>query len=818
MTLSHVLIDRLSADAKAREFEILVLAALEGPAALRQALSDGREAGRPASVEPTPKDPAGAYLRSISVEGFRGVGPKARLELPPGPGLTLVVGRNGSGKSSFAEGLELLLTGDTYRWSKRTKVWREGWRSLHHGTAAIEAELYLEGERGAAVVAARWQDGAELGDATTSVQVHGKPRAGLDSLGWKAPLVTYRPFLSYNELGSLLDTGPSALFDALSQILGLEELVAAQEALADERKGREKELKDTGARRELLQTELAAIADPRAVALRDAIAAKDWGLDAAEQIVAGQSESPARAEVDVLRRLTQLQAPDAAAVAAARAGLLEANAKAKQAAGTLAGRAKDLAEVLDHALRFHETHGDGDCPVCGRPAALNQEWRGATQDQVASLRASAREAVAAQAGVEAALKAARQLRGTSVEALARTTLPEGLQALSEPLARARQEAERWLAILEEADLEALAGRLDGGLRPLAEAMDALRTLAEAELRAREDAWRPVADKVRLWLAAARGARKASEPVKPLKAAETWLKQAAEDLRNERFAPIKEKAQAIWNQLRMQSNVSLENIRLAGSANRRQVELDVTVDGVAGAALGVMSQGELHALALSLFIPRATLPESPFRFVVIDDPVQSMDPSRVDGLARVLQGVARERQVIVFTHDDRLPEAARRLDVEATVIEVTRRGNSVVELKAGQDPVSRYIADAIALAASHDGIPPQAVRRVVPVICRSAIEAACAETARRRRLGDGRPHAEVEALIDGLKGTRQFAALALFDDPERTADVMARLNSVRRQHADTFRLLNEGAHELQQVPIFDLVKEAERLALYLQGLK
>jgi predicted ATPase len=577
-------------------------------------------------------------------------------------------------------------------------------------------------------------------------------------------------------------------------------------------------LKESATQRDQLLAQLGVIDDARGKALHAAINAKDWGLDAAEEIVAGESESPARAEIDTLRRLAQLPAPEAAAVAAASVELLDADARAKKAAGTLAARAKDLAEILDHALRFHEAHGDGDCPVCGRAAALNQGWRTGTLDQVKGLRETAQEATAAQAGVEAALRRTGQLRGPSVEALVKVALPDALQALSEALARAREEAERWLAVFEETDLEALAGRLDAARRSLAEAVDALRTLAEAELRKREDAWRPVADRVRLWLATAREARKASEPVKALKAAEGWLKQAAEDLRNERFAPIKEKAQAIWNQLRMQSNVSLEDIRLAGTATRRQVELDVTVDGVAGAALGVMSQGELHALALSLFIPRATLPESPFRFVVIDDPVQSMDPARVDGLARVLQGVARERQVIVFTHDDRLPEAVRRLDVAATIIEVTRRGNSVVEPKPAQDPVSRYITDAIALAASHDGMPAQAVRRVVPVICRSAIEAACAEAVRRRRLAAGQPHAEVEALIDGLKGTRQFAALALFDDPEKTAEVMARLNAVRHQHADVFRAVNEGAHEIQPVAIFDLVKDAERLARYIQGLK
>ncbi|MFF2406506.1 AAA family ATPase [Streptomyces sp. NPDC058092] len=43
------------------------------------------------------------YLDSVSVTGFRGIGPRVKLDLAPRPGVTLVVGRNGSGKSSLAE-------------------------------------------------------------------------------------------------------------------------------------------------------------------------------------------------------------------------------------------------------------------------------------------------------------------------------------------------------------------------------------------------------------------------------------------------------------------------------------------------------------------------------------------------------------------------------------------------------------------------------------------------------------------------------------------------------------------------------------------
>jgi len=233
---------------------------------------------------------------------------------------------------------------------------------------------------------------------------------------------------------------------------------------------------------------------------------------------------------------------------------------------------------------------------------------------------------------------------------------------------------------------------------------------------------------------------------------------------------------------------------------------------------VMSQGELHSLALSLFIPRATLPESPFRFIVIDDPVQSMDPARVDGLARVLEAAGKDRQVVVFTHDDRLPEAVRRLDIGATVIEVTRREGSVVETRRSKDPVSRYIEDAMALAKTDD-LPADVARRVIPGLCREALEAACMEAVRRRRIGRGEPHGEVEELLLKAQKLTSLAALALFDDIGRAADVMTRVNKEGgRAAGDTFKACNEGAHGKFEGDLVGFIRAAEKLARWMQGMR
>ncbi len=74
---------------------LLVLAALEGDEELSLALDGSYAASAPSVDEAAALEPVGAYLLTIKVTGFRGVGPSSSLPLTPGPGLTVIAGRNG---------------------------------------------------------------------------------------------------------------------------------------------------------------------------------------------------------------------------------------------------------------------------------------------------------------------------------------------------------------------------------------------------------------------------------------------------------------------------------------------------------------------------------------------------------------------------------------------------------------------------------------------------------------------------------------------------------------------------------------------------
>lgn len=348
-----------------------------------------------------------AYLKSIAVEGFRGIGPKITLSLQPGPGLTVVTGRNGSGKSSFAEAAELALTGENKRWSDRTAVWKEGWRNLHHpDTTAIAVQLTEDGEPGTTTVTREWAAGAALDGAQASVRAAGVTRP-LAAKGWTRPLELYRPFLSYSELGALVSGQPSKMHDALQDILGLDVLIDTERTLNDSRKSAESESKLARQELSALLAKLAAHPDERARAAENALSGRTWDLAALDALAVG-GDGVGDGSVGPLQQVAALALPSVADIADALARVAEARSAVAALARTRAGDARRLAGLLSVALEHQRSHAGEPCPVCGG-RVLDSAWAASAEASVEELTLQAAAAEAAHAEETAALRALGQL-------------------------------------------------------------------------------------------------------------------------------------------------------------------------------------------------------------------------------------------------------------------------------------------------------------------------------------------------------------------------------------------------------------------------
>jgi len=158
---------------------------------------------------------------------------------------------------------------------------------------------------------------------------------------------------------------------------------------------------------------------------------------------------------------------------------------------------------------------------------------------------------------------------------------------------------------------------------------------------------------------------------------------------------------------------------------------------------------------------------------------------------------------VFTHDDRLPGAVRRLQIAATVLQVNRREQSQVAIVTVSDAATRMLDDARALM-NDDHVAITLARKIVPGFCRMAIDATCVDMIRAKRLEAGDRHDDVDELLDAHPKLYARMALALFDDSNRTNDVLHRLNAFGAWAATAFTACNAGAHvgsagQLEMVP-------------------
>jgi AAA domain len=144
--LLGIVLQRLKESPLEEQTTDLLLAAFESEESL-SAQPGGHAAARPSGDRAVAAQPelAGAYLRSLTVSGSRGIGKPATVSLQSGPGLTVVGGRNGSGKSSFAEALEVLLTGELRR--GRSCPWPGAFRQRGRERYRTLRKLHRDGAR-----------------------------------------------------------------------------------------------------------------------------------------------------------------------------------------------------------------------------------------------------------------------------------------------------------------------------------------------------------------------------------------------------------------------------------------------------------------------------------------------------------------------------------------------------------------------------------------------------------------------------------------------------------------------------------------------
>ena len=317
-----------------------------------------------------------------------------------GPGLTVVVGRNGSGKSSFAEGLELLMTGRLKRWEKRPKAWTETWQCLHHeASTRIAAELVLEGNADVAL-AQEWAHGAPHDDASGRAPA----QAVLAEHGWDRDLPSFRPFLSYAELATMFDT-LSSLYEALTPVLGLADIDELAGQLAAARLAYDNQRKTVSQAREGLIARLDPD-DEHAALVAAALQGPQAGPRRARRNCSRTPRTTAATPRCCAASPACMCPPDEE-IGEAFTALRVAERAHKDAAKTDARRATQVAALLRQALAVRDPERlTDDCPVCGTADVLDEAWAARAAEQAAALSAQAEALTSAERAVAAARRRA----------------------------------------------------------------------------------------------------------------------------------------------------------------------------------------------------------------------------------------------------------------------------------------------------------------------------------------------------------------------------------------------------------------------------
>jgi hypothetical protein len=478
------------------------------------------------------------------------------------------------------------------------------------------------------------------------------------------------------------------------------------------------------------------------------------------------------------------------------ARLVEIEAEIGELQDTGQAQAAELANLLAAALDVHQPGESIDCPVCGA-GELDNEWRATTVAQLEGHRQASTSLVNLQRESATTTRQIASAFPAKGDVVAVDTVPASAELC--------------------AYIEEIQGPLSSPAKHPAELTEAATLVATliVEVHAQIAGQRAVAAErcepallaIQAWETAVGHAEGAAAKRSNFKKARNWVGDVTKVLRARRLESLNDEILGYWAKLRQSSSVEMLPPELTGVNTSRAVELSCSIDGTMAKARSVLSQGELHALGLAMFLARSSRPNNPFGFLMIDDPVQALDRFKVDGLAEVLGGLARTRQVIVFTHDDRLADAMDRLQIPVRVLAVARSERSTVEVVTRHDATERALKEARALARD-EAIDHDIATSAVAGFCRVAIEERAARLYRRRALAAKTPLDQIDQTLQRWPMLWDRVSLGAFG--ERVENAKARVAAKDRGTADFISVLTKAAHEPVPWTGKELADETDRV--------
>ncbi|WP_264671629.1 AAA family ATPase [Arthrobacter sp. VKM Ac-2550] len=655
-------------------------------------------------------------MEHASIHGFRGILNEQPLEISfdPSPGITVLHGLNGSGKSSISDAIEVCLTGQTPSASGGTAGKAPLWDPVHlgRGSSAARVEITLESEGTRLLLSCTIDESGSVVSHTAEVEDREGQRELALGESWTQILASHSPVFAYAALERRVQLSKdlATYFEGLLALGG--SFVALQDTIADRRATADVAFKKWQRARDAWTRELnaldeawgveAASARLEAIPVPEISASIDDWLESA-----GLSESGVEAKSIPSDAPKRLRAHADEFIASS--GVFEESSKSVQ---------QSLFLALDRLHTEAQSRGleDGDCPVCETPDASWLSTLGRTV-------ANAQELSLLKSRVDAAIKALFE----SANTLLRPTIEIGLDL-------PRGDGHHRTSLEGQRLLHKLQAAVEGhGLGPhhlvLTASTDLANWLKAEEVGLLLAEAIAQTDRLKQWgLARARAATEFVSTWRQEQALGTdsplWgntVKRVEElrvFLRKQRSGSLQTRANERVQELLADADLRLESLTVMST--KASMELLDTNDN--HVELGMLSAGQRNAVLLAPLL--ASVDAGPFGFLVLDDPVHAFDELRIDRLAGLLASIAKDRRVIVLTHDERLKEhlAARAIDCDTRRVE---RDPAVgtVSIAKSSEAWDQLLTDArtiLDFAVAADG-SAEKVTGTVRALCRISLD-------------------------------------------------------------------------------------------------